>query len=285
MCHRWSIWLSIGRRYIYRYLQPKSHHLAISAWAASKGDSMIFAQRAAVRGVRVGYLGKRGVWNARGLWRGKWVKGLSRWWFQLLFIFTPFLGGNDPIWRGYVSNGLNMLKPPTTGCLVSGQNKKSVLKKKVEVTLFQKCPQKNAVKIIHYIPVSPCDSAVTSSGFLSTNWRSMSPCFLACGMASHNTSKVRLGFWVVVVGWFPGASCGEVEGDGHESYLDPLTFPIFLVSLDPRSKTNCNMVVGFFCLEMLSFLECKSYVWVVVNPNQKNLLLETLWLPIKIKMA
>ena len=51
--HRTTVYLQIAP-------QPKSHHLAISAWAASKGDSMIFAQRAAVRGVRVGHLGQRG---------------------------------------------------------------------------------------------------------------------------------------------------------------------------------------------------------------------------------
>ncbi len=34
---------------------------------------------------------------------------LSRWWFQIFFIFIP-IGGNDPIWRSYFSDGL---KPPT----------------------------------------------------------------------------------------------------------------------------------------------------------------------------
>ena len=32
-----------------------------------------------------------------GLW-------LSRWWFQIFFIFIPILG-NDPIWRAYFSDG------------------------------------------------------------------------------------------------------------------------------------------------------------------------------------
>ncbi len=35
--------------------------------------------------------------------------GLSGWWFQMFFIFTP-TSGNDPIWRAYFSN---RLKPPT----------------------------------------------------------------------------------------------------------------------------------------------------------------------------
>lgn len=75
------------------------------------------------------------------------------------------------------------------------------------------------------------------------------------------------------LGWFPGGSCGEVEGDGYESCLDPLTVPIFLVSLDTLSKTKSLQLKHggwFFCLEMLSFLECKSYVWVVVNPNKRT---------------
>ena len=33
----------------------------------------------------------------------------SRWWFQILFIFTP-TWGNDPIWRAYLSDGL--VQPP-----------------------------------------------------------------------------------------------------------------------------------------------------------------------------
>ena len=33
----------------------------------------------------------------------------TRWWFQIVFIFTP-TWGNDPIWRSCFSNGL---KPPT----------------------------------------------------------------------------------------------------------------------------------------------------------------------------
>ena len=36
-------------------------------------------------------------------------------WFQVLFMFTPILGGNDPIWQAYFSNGL---KPPTSKQLV-----------------------------------------------------------------------------------------------------------------------------------------------------------------------
>ena len=35
----------------------------------------------------------------------------TRWWFQIFLIFTPKIGGNDPIWRAYFSNGL---KPPTS---------------------------------------------------------------------------------------------------------------------------------------------------------------------------
>ncbi len=39
----------------------------------------------------------------------KITKMISRWWFQIFFIFIP-TWGNDPIWRSYFSIGL---KPPT----------------------------------------------------------------------------------------------------------------------------------------------------------------------------
>ncbi len=41
---------------------------------------------------------------------------VTRWWFQIFFIFTP-TWGNDPIWRDYFSNGL--VQPPTRLPLVA----------------------------------------------------------------------------------------------------------------------------------------------------------------------
>ena len=38
------------------------------------------------------------------------VQRITRWWFQIFFIFTT-TWGDDPIWRAYFSNGL---KPPTS---------------------------------------------------------------------------------------------------------------------------------------------------------------------------
>ena len=35
----------------------------------------------------------------------------TRWWFQIFFIFHPYLGKMNPFWRAYVSNGL--VQPPT----------------------------------------------------------------------------------------------------------------------------------------------------------------------------
>ena len=38
-----------------------------------------------------------------------------RWWFQMFYLFlTPILGGNDPIWRAYLSDGL--VQPPASFC-------------------------------------------------------------------------------------------------------------------------------------------------------------------------
>ena len=42
-------------------------------------------------------------------WMNGW-SSLSRWWFQIFFIFTP-IWGNDPFWLIFFSNGL---KPPTS---------------------------------------------------------------------------------------------------------------------------------------------------------------------------
>ena len=48
-------------------------------------------------------------------WRDCWIawvpelKGKTRWWFQICFIFA-LTWGSDPIWRAYFSKGL---KPPT----------------------------------------------------------------------------------------------------------------------------------------------------------------------------
>ena len=35
-----------------------------------------------------------------------WKTKMTRWWFQILFIFTRILGEIDPIWWTYCSNGL-----------------------------------------------------------------------------------------------------------------------------------------------------------------------------------
>ena len=63
-------------------------------------------------------------WNLKSLawidFFGRWFSTMSnhhsenntRWWFQILFIFT-LTWGNDPIWRAYFSDGL---KPPTRIC-------------------------------------------------------------------------------------------------------------------------------------------------------------------------
>ncbi len=52
------------------------------------------------------------IWNVFGV--SKWmmtcgVLKTTRWWFQIIFIFTP-TWGDDPVWRVYFSDGL---KPPT----------------------------------------------------------------------------------------------------------------------------------------------------------------------------